>query len=103
MPKEIVQHASDVTETAVAVHWSKEASHVQLSITRYPFHGPLDPNYSDDGGELAAEASNQQPVVSGDPDLRSRTEYSDPLTRYQINSLIRTLRRARDGAYGADA
>lgn len=133
MPKEIVQYANDSTDTAVAVHWSKESSHVQLSITRYPFHGPLE-GHSDDG-ELADEAvqggarererlsapgavdpadtpcdcesagefscSEVNHCDSGGP--TSRTEYSDVMSRYEINQLIRTLRRARDAAYGADA
>lgn len=31
-----------------------------------------------------------------------RTAYTDVLTRQEINNLIRTLRRARDAAYGSD-
>lgn len=37
-----------------------------------------------------------------DPNLRSKTFYTRALTRHQINEMIRTLKRARDAAFGAD-
>jgi hypothetical protein len=44
--------------------------------------------------------SDAPPVGEFDPPA---TVFSEPLTRPQINSLIRVLRRARDAALGADA
>lgn len=128
MPRVVIQYpdTSDPNPADVSVHWSKESSHVQLSITRYPF-GVVD---------SGAIASDGRPVLEGRPDYdaqkvaaadagtgpdnpyarerladredpsphaTSQTLYSDPLTRHQINELIRVLRRARDGAFGADA
>lgn len=125
MPKAVIQYpdTGDPNPSDVTVHWSKEASHVQLSVTRYPF-GVVDT------GAIAADG---RPVIEGKPSLdaqkvaaadagtgpdnpyarerleqqgtgeSSQTQYSDPLTRSQINELIRVLRRARDAAFGADA
>lgn len=36
------------------------------------------------------------------PDLLARAVFSQSLTRGQINHMIRTLKRARDAAFGAD-
>lgn len=37
-----------------------------------------------------------------DPDLVTKTFYTRGLTRTQINQMIRTLKRARDAAFGSD-
>lgn len=37
-----------------------------------------------------------------DPDLKAKTFYTRSLTRTQINNMIKTLKRARDAAYGED-
>lgn len=37
-----------------------------------------------------------------DPDLKAKTFYTRGLTRTQINEFIKTLKRARDAAFGAD-
>ncbi|QDK02666.1 hypothetical protein PP304_gp205 [Gordonia phage Phendrix] len=77
MPKEAVQRASTPDCSDVTVHWSKEQGHVQVAITRY--------------GEIWT-----------DPDANSTTLYSEAMTRYELNQMIKTLRRARDQAYGRD-
>lgn len=114
MPKVVVQYPNteDPSPADVVVHWSKEASHVQLSISRYPF-----------GVVAVAETADKAPILEprdldaekpDNPYARDRlaargdepvetTVYSDPMTRHQLNEMIRTLRRARDAAFGADA
>lgn len=37
-----------------------------------------------------------------DDSISARTFYTDKLTRHQINEMIRTLKRARNAAYGSD-
>lgn len=37
-----------------------------------------------------------------DPNLKAKTFYTGSLTRGQINQMIRTLKRARDAAFGTD-
>lgn len=36
------------------------------------------------------------------PDITAHAEYTAPVSRAEINHTIRTLKRARDAAYGAD-
>ena len=40
--------------------------------------------------------------VNEDPSVAARAIYTESLTRQEINHMIKTLRRARDAAYGAD-
>lgn len=76
------------TETDAALHvsWNRDGQHVQLCLE-------VDVHYA----QLAADEPNAN-------EARTRTELWTPvLSRQDINKLIRTLRRARDTAYGADA
>jgi len=80
MPKAIVysKHWNDsVEEPRVTVGWSKESEHVQLAVLM-PDGVPLD---------------NTSPEANG---------WFAQLDRAGINRLIKTLRKARDEAYGRD-
>lgn len=76
MPKEVIHPSVPRSEGEpigdVAVHWDRDTQ-VQVSVTRH------------EGG-----------------DAPKWSIHSEPLTRVQINDLIRVLRRARDQAYGRD-
>lgn len=86
MPKEMINSKFDAT-TYAQVGWSKESGHVQLGV--------LDP-----GTRLAIverdaiRLENPEEIEGG---------WFIQLDRNGINRLIRTLRKARDQAYGADA
>ena len=91
MPRETVVHGDvQIAETPadrnrqnpdLSVNWNREGEWVQVAIV-------VDAEY------LAEYLS-----TSKDTRLSIPTEV---LTRQQINHLIRTLRRARDAAYGSD-
>jgi hypothetical protein len=120
------------SSTEVTVHWSKEnmGGYVQLGVTRHVFK-PLDPeakcspihadHSSCDECAQAVEYRDKlreeqkelglMPMMRADfTDAPPVSELDDPATvftevldRGQINNMIRTLRRARDQAYGPDA
>lgn len=72
-------------EPSLDVSWNREAGWVQVA-----FDAPRDwwdRFYS---------------AVVGSPEQHHMTAYTDVLTRTELNHMIRTLRRARDAAYGAD-
>lgn len=69
----------------VELNWSRDQGHVQLSI-EFPRE------------QWIANAE----TLKDDPQVTKRAIYTDSLSRYQINKLIKLLRRARDAAYGAD-
>lgn len=80
MPKEIIHSkyhgTSENPEPTVRVGWSREAGHVELAT-----------------------------IMSDEFELRPTPEgngWFAQLSREQINHLIRTLRKARDQAYGRD-
>jgi hypothetical protein len=80
MPKEIIEDRHSTAEgphAKVQVGWSREAEHVQVA------------------------------TVAPDSWLHDQRRQGNgwfvTLDRDQINSLIRTLRKARDQAFGADA
>ena len=72
---------------SVDVTWNRDSSYVQLSI-----EAPRD--WWDRFNDTYSQANS--------PDLHSYAVFSEVLDRREINHLIRTLRRARDAAYGAD-
>jgi hypothetical protein len=123
MPKATIQYPTTDAGygSEVAVHWSKEQSHVQVSITSFPFgvvaignaldaegHPVVEPAPSIDAQKVADADTG---VAPDNPYARDRAEaeetskslYSEPMTRHQLNEMIRVLRRARDAAFGADA
>lgn len=86
MPKEYIEdrwtgHDNDDvaagSSSKVKVGWSKEAGHVEVAT-------------------VAPDAMTLQPTPEGNG-------WFVQLDRAGINRLIRTLRRARDDAYGSDA
>lgn len=103
MPKVVVQYPNteDPSPADVVVHWSKEQGHVQLSISRYPFGVVAVAEMADKAPVL--EPRTEDPLVAQGEEPIETTVYSDPMTRHQLNEMIRTLRRARDAAFGADA
>jgi hypothetical protein len=78
MPKELItsKYSEDDPECGVQVGWGRESSHVQIATV------------NKDGVQL-------RPTPEGNG-------WYVQLGRYEINKLIRTLRRARDAAYGRD-
>ena len=94
MPKERVLHGrvipkdeGDGTEAlpTLDVHWQREGRHVQVAI-ELPTERWI---------EIADDLRNTDNVTA-------RAIFTDAMTREQINHTIRTLRRARGSAYGAD-
>lgn len=84
-PSEVPEGGHISYSPGVELHWSREYGNVQLSV------------------EFPAE----QWIVNAeqlkeDPDIKMRGIFTDGLSRREINDLIRTLRRARDAAYGKD-
>ncbi len=77
MPKETIQYG----ETETSVRWGK-GSYVQLHVHREPYE------VCDDDGKGCS--------------FTGVDTYSEPLTRDEVNALIRALRRARDQVYGRD-
>jgi hypothetical protein len=80
-------------DPAIHVHWRR----------------PEGPDYSVDSVKAGVQVSLEMPVGF----LKNRAErldeavittsiFTDDLSRREINHLIRTLRRARDAAYGSD-
>lgn len=89
MPKEIIQYGGiarytteksviDVEEPTLQVKWFHDPEHVQVQFT------------------VSQEFLDQ--ITGGN----GVTLTSNSLSRREINHLIRTLRRARDNAYGKD-
>ena len=76
MPKELLYDTAAGDDIALEVSWSRDG-HVQLATKNLDDTTPLVPSSGGNGW------------------------YMTP-TRHQINELIRTLRRARDQAYGRD-
>lgn len=73
------------TTPNVELHWSREHEHVQLSI-EFPREAWI---------SIAQD-------LKDDPSVTRKAIFSPGLSRYQINKLIKTLRRARDAAFGVD-
>ncbi len=73
------------TTPAVDLNWSKEHEHVQVSV-----------EFDRDRWIAIADELKANPEVS------KKAIYSPGMSRYQINKLIKTLRRARDAAFGSD-
>ena len=97
MPKEQINHPKIITRnegtpnevheatdaTCVHVGWNRAGwVQVSLSLSRERMH------------KWVASLTHDEPSLS---------LYSEVLDRGEINRLIRTLRKARDQAYGADA
>lgn len=68
------------------ISWSKESSHVQVSI-----------DFSREQWLQIAEG------LEKDPDVTKSAIYTGTWSRDDINRAIRTLRKARDQAFGEDA
>lgn len=129
MPKEVVQYpaTTGMTGTEMSVHWSKEndGGYVQIGVTRHVWAPPVDvfqvkPVHADHShcSECAAVVANRPERIEGQPVMMSAdftdappigefdgpsTVFTEPMTRTEINKMIRALRRARDQAYGEDA
>jgi len=76
---------SSHTTPQVELNWSREHEHVQVSIEFA----------REDWIAIAKELEDA-------PEVSRKAIFSPGLSRYQINKLIRTLRRARDAAFGVD-
>lgn len=86
-PDADVPKGAIVTEQpSLDVHWNRDGEYVQLAID-------------------APRTYWQRFLESyeGSPEATRFGVFTDRLTRSELNHLIRTLRRARDAAYGADA
>lgn len=72
-------------DPSLEVNWSREYGHVQVSI-----------DFSREQWLACAKD------LEDNPDIIRKAIYTDALSRKDINDMIRTLRRARDAAYGRD-
>jgi len=130
MPKETVQYPSTdgLVSTEVSVHWTKGPSGwIQLAVHRHPWQQPQCPNGCDGiktGCSACPPSGRLAPGVSHSLDPADEAVYrlppgdnaeladvqpdgssimwADPLTRDDLNKLIRALRRARDQVFGRD-
>lgn len=80
---------------AIKVGWSKEAAHVEVAVVQmveglYVEHGFL----LEDGADISTEEAVR---------LAKLEPRYIQLDRHGINRLIRSLRKARDDAFGKDA
>lgn len=85
---------------AVKVGWSKESGHVELAVVQM-----VDGSFVEHGFIESAVGSAEGVLVDHAEELRQAqlTPRYIQLDRAGLNRLIRTLRQARDDAYGADA
>lgn len=127
MPKEVIQWpgTEGSSGTEISIHWNKDLGWVQLAATRHVWipDGLGDPHnqqvlcrntHADHNNcsecvydapppkQYKAWGSTAEEPERGDRECPS-TVWSEPLTRNEINDMIRVLRRARDAAHGQDA
>lgn len=107
MPRQdITFHNSEMTvpdPNGTEPIWHEEHHGLDLYWSRPGAYGDGTPGHVQIG--LTASQTKITRFATFDPNEptpTTRTFYTDDLTREQINLLIRTLRRARDAAYGAD-
>lgn len=116
------------TGTELSIHWDKDCGFVQIGLTRHIYAAlspdaivghPVHADHHHCNECVTAVAQNNQRKVDGQPQMMSceavgspappiaefdgpSTVFTTPLTRAAINRMIRTLRRARDQAFGPD-
>lgn len=91
MPKEYIRTSDyDLPRKAVSTEDGSTVDHADYTAARVSW---------DRGSELVSMALVD---LKADPDGFNADRYLN-LSRHGINTMIRTLRRARDAAYGADA
>lgn len=98
MPKEIVGRDSN---NRVEVSWGRDSSHVQIA-TYCPSRlvaGTIPADVRPDGSSVAPDIGKDDITIESQP----FTGWYADLTRFEINTLIQNLRRARDQAFGKDA
>jgi hypothetical protein len=94
MPKQVIRDAAGTFD--VVVRWSHD-SHVQVATAMRPSPG------GSEGPKNLKELIASWPDEAPSPDdPNGATGLHSTLDRRQINELIRTLRRARDAAFGRD-
>lgn len=112
MPKEVVQYprTGGNSGTEISIHWSKgpdapAGGLVQIAATRHVWIPSPELGTPPQGGHADHNHCSECVQTTGGLVLAEMpsTVWSDELTRGEINKLIRTLRRARDDAFGADA
>lgn len=84
----------------VHVQWNRDAAWLQVAVD-VPLH-ELRGLLADAEREAAAEARRLESMGEYAIEHHPVRVWSDVLSRSETNAAIRTLRRARDGAYGAD-
>lgn len=87
---------AEIDRDAVKVGWSKESEHVELAVLQ-----------SVDGAFIEHGFVSEVGLEEDDPEAMLRLARLTPryiqLDRAGLNRLIRTLRQARDDAFGQDA
>lgn len=131
MPKQAIAYSNNISYTALdsdpnglvafTVHWgSRDPLSQHFSVTKPPTIDPVDraKRAADAALESAERAAAEIesltspwhdpvsiqvriPASKGNDNIVTRAS-TGALSRSQINDLIKTLRRARDAAYGAD-
>lgn len=107
MPRQdITYHNSEMTApdpNGTEPIWHEEHHGLDLHWSRPGMYGDGTPGHVQVGLTISQPKLRRLATPDpNEPDPTARTLYTDDLTREQINLLIRTLRRARDAAYGAD-
>lgn len=104
MPREQINYpgayyeADPKTGASSLVAPADAALHVSWDV-----HGTLQIGYETDRDTAAAMVKDPGVPTSGESQDADRiTMYTPVLDRHEVNKLIRTLRRARDHAYGKD-
>lgn len=118
MPRQTIQYPNTERDSGVelSVHWGQESSVVQIAATRHIWrdpHAEQDRHTHSDHSHCSAcppvPDARMALLPEGMKAVREAeaespaTVWSEPLTRHQINDMIKTLRRARDSVFGADA
>lgn len=87
------------TWPALLVHWNQnkhdQGGNVQISLIKYK-----EPSFAEWLNDVANRPADSGPLWAL-PEVDHQL-YSAVMTRSEINDLIRTLKRARDQAYGRD-
>lgn len=87
MPKEIINHQpEDRTAVEVSVHWSGTAEYAQLAF----------------GFDVAWMIEYLTDLQGNDLNIVRTQVFTDPLPRSEMQTLIRSAKRARNAVYGAD-
>ena len=105
MPHQVIQYPNteQLSGVELTVNWGKESSCVQIGATRHVWRDPYAEQSRYDHADHSHCTACPEPQTPPTDSVCPATVWSEPMTRHQINEMIKTLRRARDAVFGADA